>query len=131
MDRRDLGFKTSIDGQTGFGFQDLDERTRPRFYQVKIRVRKGRPAAPPASPFPHPPKRCGCWSSAWGGYKGLNPGPHHRCSSRAELIPSPVGLNTGHENHPGSNSSRASTDKLTELTHAGSGRPERRAPSQT
>jgi hypothetical protein len=26
-DRRDLGFKTSTDGQTGSGFQDLDRRT--------------------------------------------------------------------------------------------------------
>ncbi len=26
MDRRDLGFRTSTDGHTGFGFQDLDKR---------------------------------------------------------------------------------------------------------
>jgi hypothetical protein len=48
------------------------------------------------------------WSSAWGDYKGLNVGPRHRRSSRAELpssraelIPGPVGLNAERENHPG------------------------------
>jgi hypothetical protein len=169
--RWDLGFRTSTDGKSEFGFQDLDGRTEPLFCQVKIGVRKGRPIASPASPFPHPPKCCGYWSSVWGGYKGLNAGPCHICSSRAELpssraelivgpvgltsgvkiipgqvhlgpdrlerrawkssraelILSPVSLNVGRENHPEPHSSQASTDRLTEFTHARPGRPERRA----